>query len=86
MIFMYLLAPFNVQNFKKSLEWIRSVEDAVQLRVQKGPFTPTRYFFLGKTIKFHVPLGPFYCPKLKKKRRSRVIKSHQFRAQNDTFV
>ena len=29
MIFMHVLAPFNVQNFKKSLEWIQSFEDAL---------------------------------------------------------
>ena len=28
-IFMHLLAPFNVQNFKKSLESIQSFEDAL---------------------------------------------------------
>ena len=30
MIFVCLFAPFNTQNFKKSLEWIQSFEDTLQ--------------------------------------------------------
>ena len=63
MIFMCLLAPFNVQNFKKSLEWIRSSKNALEFRVQNGPFTPTRYLF-WKTVKFYVPFGSIYCDKV----------------------
>ena len=29
MIFICILAPFNVQNFRKSLEWIQSFEDTL---------------------------------------------------------
>ena len=58
MIFMCLLAPFNVQNFKKSLEWIRSSKNALEFRVQNGPFTPTRYFF-EKPLSFMYLLGLF---------------------------
>ena len=50
MIFLCLLVPFNVENFKKSLEWIRSFEDTIQFWVQNGTLTPTWCFFRKKTI------------------------------------
>ena len=65
---MCLLASFNVQNFKKPLEWIRGSEYALQFWVQNDPFMPTRYFFFKKTINSS-PMyffGLFYCAKLKK--------------------
>ena len=45
MIFMYFLAPFDLQNFKKSLEWIWNFEDTLQFWVQNGTFTTTTWFF-----------------------------------------
>ena len=46
--FTCLLAPFDVQNFKKSLECSQTFEDALVLAA-KWPIYLTRYYF-GKTI------------------------------------
>ena len=49
LIFMCLLVPFIMQNFKKkSLEWIQSYDD-VSFSRQNGPFAPNENFF-KKTI------------------------------------
>ena len=40
---MYILAPFIVQNIKKSLEWIKSDEDKPFLG-PKWPVSPERFF------------------------------------------
>ena len=43
-IFIYLLAPFIVHDFKKFLLWIQSYEDALFFWTQNRPFTQTRIF------------------------------------------
>ena len=60
--FIYLLALFIVQNFKKILQWIQSYEDA--------PFLGTKWFiysnfFLEKIIIFIYPSAPFIVQNLK---------------------
>ena len=43
-IFMYLLAPLFMQNFKKLLEWIQRYDD-VPFSGQNGPFALNEIFF-----------------------------------------
>ena len=56
MNFMCLLAPFNVQNFQIFLEWIRSLEDTLDLELwSQTIFGPKmahlpKIFFLEKTL------------------------------------
>ena len=64
-IFMCLLALFNVQNFKKSFRVDPELLGCIIILGRNGSFTPTRYFS-RKNIKFDLPFGPFYCAKLKK--------------------
>ena len=64
-IFIYLLAPFIVQNFKKFLQWIQSYED-VPFFSSKWPICPNENFFrkpVNKPCSFHSCLSmPIYIP------------------------
>ena len=58
-IFMYLLAPFILQNFKK----FQSYED-VPFSSPKWPICPEQNFFgTNHYYYFHLPIGPFHCAK-----------------------
>ena len=73
MIFLSLLAPFNVQNFKKIFRvdpklWERNV-----ILGPKWPIYPNQVFFSKNyQFKFHVPFGTFHSAKLKKKSLERI--------------
>ena len=65
-IFMYLLAPLILQTFTKILRanpelWGAPFSDP------KWPICPEKKLFgANHYYYFHLPLGPFHCPKLKK--------------------
>ena len=60
-------APFVMQNFKKSLEWIQSCE-VVLFSSQNDPLAPNENFYQENHIyKFHILLDPSHCAKLQKK-------------------
>ena len=64
-IFIYLLAPFIVQNIKKIWKWIQSYEDAPFLG-PKWPIFPNDLFYIkpvNKTCSFHSCLSS--CQKSK---------------------
>ena len=64
-IFMYLLAPFILQNFKKILMANPELED-VPFSGPKWPICHEQTFFgTNHYYYFHLPLGPFYCAKFK---------------------
>ena len=66
-IFMYLLAPFIMQNFKQFLEPIQSYED-VPFSDPKWPIGPEQKFFgTNHYYYFHLPIGPFHSAKFLKK-------------------
>ena len=83
LIFMYLLAPFIMQNLKKkTLGWIQSYDNA-PFAGQNGPFAPND-IFLTKTINISSMylLAPFHCVKFQTNfyKRSRVMRMHHFQA------
>ena len=87
-IFIYLLALFIVQNFKKILQRIQSYGDVPFL----GPkwFICPKQTFFRKIINiiFNLPISrPFHCAKFKKNScsGSRVMRMRNFWAQNDPF-
>ena len=66
-IFIYLLAPFIVQNFKKFLEWIQSYEDA--------PFLDPKWAHLPKqdfSENLLINLIPFIHAYLHSKNQSQI--------------
>ena len=83
-IFMYLLVPFILQNFKKFLGPIQSYEDVPFL----GPKWPTsheqNFFGTNHYYYFHLLTSPFHCEKFLKffYSKSRVMRMCNFRAQN----
>ena len=85
--FIYLLALFIVQNFKKFLLVIQNYED-VPLLGPKWSICPKQNFFLeNHYYHFHLSISPFHCAKLKKisSSGSRDMRMHDFRAQNGPF-
>ena len=65
-IFIYLLALFIVQNFKKLLLVIQNYED-VPLLGPKWSICPKQNFFLeNHYYHSHLSISPFHCAKLKK--------------------
>ena len=61
--FIYLLALFIVQNFKKLLQPIQSYED-VPFSGPKWPICHEQFLFgTNHYYYFHLPTGPFHCPK-----------------------
>ena len=65
-IFMYLLDPFILQNFKKFLEPIQSYED-VPFSGPKWLTCPEQFFFCtNHYYYFHLFIDPFHCAKFKK--------------------
>ena len=63
--FIYLLALFIAQNFKK-LQPIQNYED-VPFSGPKWPICHEQDFFgTNHYYYFHLPTGPFHCPKFKK--------------------
>ena len=82
--FMYLLAPFTLQNFEKNSTLMRMCH----FKDQNDPFVMNIFFGTNRYYYFHLPIGPFYCTKLKKNsyRGSRVMTMRNFWAQNGPFV
>ena len=65
-IFMYLLAPFILQNLKKFLELTQSYDD-VPFSGPKWPICHEQIFFgTNHYYYFHLPIGPSHCAKFKK--------------------
>ena len=84
--FIYLLALFIVQNFKK-LQPIQNYED-VPFSGPKWPICHEQNFFgTNHYYYFHLPIGPFHCAKFKKNSysRSRVMRMCNFWCQNRDF-
>ena len=87
-IFMYLLASFILQNFKKLLELIQSYDD-IPFLGPKWPICPEKIFFSANhCYYFHLPIGPFHCAKFKKNssRGVRVKRMCNFWAQDGPFL
>ena len=64
--FIYPLAFFIVQNFKKFLQQIQNYEDE-PFSGPKWPICPAQNFFgTNHYYYFHLPTGPFHCAKFKK--------------------
>ena len=87
-IFMYLLASFILQNFKKLLELIQSYDD-IPFLGPKWPICPEQKFFSANhCYYFHLPIGPFHCAKFKKNssRGVRVKRMCNFWAQDGPFL
>ena len=63
---MYLLTPFILQNFKKTLRVDPQFWKCTILEPKTANF-PEQFFFGTKNCcYFHLPLGPFHCEKFKK--------------------
>ena len=62
--FIYLLAPFIVQNFKKFLQWIQSLR-LLDFWTQNDPFAPNIFFLEINMILIYL-LVPFIVQNLKK--------------------
>ena len=60
--FMYLLAPFTLQNFEKNSTLMRMCH----FKDQNDPFVMNIFFGTNRYYYFHLPISPFYCAKLKK--------------------
>ena len=87
-IFIYLLAPFILQNLKKKfLEPIQSYEDVPFLGQKYPNWSWTKFFGTDHYYYFHLPIGPFHWAKFKKNSysRSRVMMPH-FWAPNGPFA
>ena len=82
--FIYLLAFFIVQNFKKFLQKIQNYEMRY-FWAKNGPFAPNKFSFGKLLISFSS--SPFPCAQFKKNSssRSRVMRMHNFWAQNGPF-
>ena len=78
--FIYLLALFTVQNFKKLLQWIPSYKDMPFLGPKWSICPKTNFFLENYQYHSHLPISPFHCAKLKKKSssESRVRRMHNF--------
>ena len=64
----------------------RSLYKYVPFLSPKWPICPEQKFFgTNHYYYFHLPIGPFHCAKFKKNSysRSRVMRMHNFWAQND---
>ena len=85
--FIYLLALFTVQNFKKLLQWIPSYKDMPFLGPKWSICPKTNFFLENYQYHSHLPISPFHCAKLKKNpsSRSRVMRMRSFWAQNSPF-
>ena len=86
-IFMYKLAHFILQNFKKFLDTIQSYED-VPFLGSKQPISLEQNFFGTKLYCFHLPIGTFHCANILKNsfRGSRDLRMHHFWARNGPFA
>ena len=70
--FIYLLALFTVQNFKKLLQWIPSYKDMPFLGPKWSICPKTNFFLENYQYHSHLPISPFHCAKLKKKFFQRI--------------
>ena len=79
-IFMYLLAPFILQNSKKTLRAYRVM--------RMCHFRDQNFLGIDHYSYFHLPIGPFHCAKFTKKScsRSRVMRMCHFWAQDGQFT
>ena len=66
MIFMCLLAPFNLQNFEKSSEQIQILRMRYNFGSKMAYLPQPSIFWKNSWFKFHVPFVSFYCAELKK--------------------
>ena len=85
--FIYLLALFIVQNFKKFLQRFQNYEDASFLG-PKWSNCPLKKKFLGNYwYHSYLTISPFHCAKFLKNSSnwSRVMRMHNFYAQNGPF-
>ena len=84
--FIYLLALFIVQNFKKLLRPIQSYQD-VPFSGQNGPFVMNKFFWYKPLLLLSSTYWPFSLCKILKNSysRSRVMRMRHFWAQNGPF-
>ena len=88
--FIYLLALFIGQNWKKILTVNPELWECIIFEHKMVHLPQTKNFFEKKIINiiFIYLLAPFYCAKLKKNSYSgsRVLRMHHFWAQNNPFA
>ena len=75
-IFIYLLTPFVLQNFKKFLKPIQ-IYDVPFLGPKYPNLSWTKFFGTNHYYHFHLPIGPFYWAKFKKKKSLQRIQSYK---------
>ena len=93
-IFMYLLAPFILQNFKRIL-WADPELSGCAIFSHKMArlswtsfFGTNHYYYFLPVNHYYLPVGPFYCAKFKTNSYgwSKVVRMSHFRAQNGPFA
>ena len=87
-IFIYLLAPFTLQNFEL-LEPIQGYDDVPFLGPKYPNLSWTNFFGTNHYYHFHLPIGTFHWAKFKKKNSyswSRVVRMRHFWAKNILFA
>ena len=65
-IFMYLLTPFILQNFKKILRADPELWGCAIFGPKMAHLSWTIFFGTNHYYYFHLPIGPFHCAKFKK--------------------
>ena len=83
-IFIYLLAPFTLQNFEL-LEPIQGYDDVPFSGPKYPNLSWTNFFGTNHYYHFHLPIGTFHWAKFKKKNSyswSRVVRMRHFWAKN----
>ena len=86
-IFMYLLAPFILQNFKRILRVDPELSGCAIFGHKIAHLSWTIFFRANHYYYFHLPVGPFHCAKFTKNSysRSKVVRMLHFWTQNDPF-
>ena len=63
---MYLLAPFILQNLKKTLRANPELWGCAIFGAKMAHLSWTKFFGANHYYYFHLPIGPFHCAKLKR--------------------
>ena len=86
-IFMHLLAPFILQNFKRILRADPELPGCAIFRHKMAHFPWTKFLDTKQYYYFHLLVGPFHCAKFIKNSysRSKVVRMPNFWTQNGPF-
>ena len=86
---MYLLDPYILQNFKKTLRVYAELWECAIFGSSEWTISPEQLFFCtNHCCYFHLPIIPFHCGKLKKNSYSgsRVMTMRHVLGQNGPFA